>query len=128
MNEVIKCYIIDDEPKALKMFERLLGIIVPEWEVSSFESPKQLIQQCVEEQPDVLFSDIEMPDMSGFKLLEKLKERSIVPVTVFVTGFDHYAIKAIKEAVTDYLVKPVDIDDLQETVIRIKTKLLSSPD
>ena len=119
----IICYVIDDEPKALLMFERLIGIVAPEWEISSFSSPKQLIQQSTERPPDVLFSDIEMPDMSGFKLLEELKNKSVFPVTVFVTGFDHYAIKAIKEAVMDYLLKPVDIDELRDTVIRINNKL-----
>ena len=119
------CYIIDDEPKALKLLERLMEIVVPEWELLCFTSAKQLIQHCSEAPPDVLFSDIEMPDLSGFKLLEKLREKGIRPMVVFVTGFDHYAIKSIKAAVIDYIVKPVDIDDLREAVIRIKEKLKS---
>ncbi len=120
-NKII-CYVIDDEPKAIVLFERLLEIVVPEWEITTFTTSKQLIHQCGLCPPDVLFSDIEMPDMSGFDILEELKKISINPITVFVTGFDHYAVKAIKEAVLDYLVKPVDIDELRETVDRIKSK------
>lgn len=114
---------VDDEPKALTMFSRLLSIVAPEWELVSFTSPRDLIQQSEILAPDVLFSDIEMPDISGFKLIEQLKKKAIFPVTVMVTGYDHYAIKAIKEAVVDYLVKPVDIDELDATVKRIKSKL-----
>ena len=121
--EQVSCYIIDDEPKALKLLERLLALVVPEWRIMCFSSSKQLLQQCAEDPPDVLFSDIEMPDLSGFQLLEKMKELSLQPVTIFVTAYDHYAIKAIKAAVLDYLVKPVDIDDLHQAVIRIKEKL-----
>ena len=63
--------------------------------------------------------------MSGFKLLEQLKKSNIYPLTVFVTGFEHYAIKAIRESVLDYLLKPVDVDDLQAVVKKIKSKLFT---
>lgn len=119
----IVCYCIDDEPKALSIFIRLLKIVAPEWDLFTFTSQKQLINEAMSKPPDVLFSDIEMPDISGFKLIEQLKKISIYPITVFVTGFDHYAIKAIKESVLDYLVKPVDIDELEKTVKRIRERL-----
>ena len=117
------CFIIDDEPKALVMMGRLISLVAPDWELVSFNSGKQLITSCKRQKPDVLFSDIEMPDMSGFDLVRKLREKAILPLTIFVTGYNHYAIKAIKESVVDYLVKPVDIDLLRETVERIKVML-----
>lgn len=117
------CFIIDDEAKALAVMRRLIRLVAPEWELVIFNSGKQLISYCKTQRPDVLFSDIEMPEMSGFDLVRGLKDISAFPATVFVTAYDHYAIKAIREDVLDYLVKPVDIDELRETVERINLKL-----
>jgi len=68
---------------------------------------------------------VETPELSRKGLLDAIKELAICPITVFVTGFDHYAIKAIKESALDYLVKPVDIDELRRVVDKINTKLLT---
>jgi len=67
--------------------------------------------------PDVLFLDIEMPRMSGFKLLEQIPEVDFE--IIFITAYNHYAINAIRISAFDYLVKPVAIEELQQTVERL---------
>jgi two-component system LytT family response regulator len=68
--------------------------------------------------PDLVFLDIEMPEMDGFEMLMNLKEKNFH--LVFTTAYDHYAIKAIKYAAFDYLLKPIDIDELKMTVERVQ--------
>ncbi|MBC7891591.1 MAG: response regulator transcription factor, partial [Sphingobacteriaceae bacterium] len=65
-------------------------------------------------QPDLLFLDIEMPRMNGFQLLEKLEE--IPPGLIFVTAYDAFALKAFRFSALDYLLKPVDVDELVAAV------------
>jgi two-component system, LytTR family, response regulator len=70
------------------------------------------------EKPDILFLDIEMPGMNGFELLEKFHHPEWE--IVFTTAYNEYAIKAIKQSALDYLLKPVDKDELVQTVQRAK--------
>src|SRR6187402_25444 len=66
---------------------------------------------CIERlQPDVVFLDIEMPVMNGFLMLQELNYKHFA--LIFVTAYDHYAIKAIRYSALDYLVKPVDVEQL----------------
>jgi len=72
-----------------------------------------MVQQC---NPHLLFLDIEMPYMSGFELLENFPPKTFQ--VIFVTAYDHYAIKAIKYSALDYLLKPIDIEELKQAVQR----------
>src|SRR6185503_2184278 len=67
--------------------------------------------------PDIVFLDIEMPGMDGFEMLKKISGKNFH--IIFTTAYDHYAIKAIKFAAFDYLLKPVDIEELKLAVERI---------
>jgi len=71
-------------------------------------------------EPDVLFLDVELPDGKGFDIIDQLDKESYR--VVFVTAYDDYAIKAIRYAAIDYLVKPLDLDDLEAAVQRLKTR------
>ena len=116
---MLKAVIVDDEPKAIQ------GLT---WELSNFNNDLEIIQTFTEaekaikyinENPiDCLFLDIEMPTMDGFQLLEKLNKKDFA--IVITTAYNEYAIKALKNEAIDYLLKPVDSDDLEETVNRIK--------
>ena len=86
---------------------------------------KEFLHNFKSEPADILFIDIEMPEMSGFELLAALEGDQRRPITVFVTGHAQYAIKAIKESVFDYLVKPVDYDELKATIHRIEQQFLT---
>lgn len=74
-------------------------------------------------EPELVFLDIEMPNGSGFDLLEKVKDIDFD--VVFITAYDHYAIRAIKFSAVDYLLKPVDPEDLIQAVKRVEEKRLS---
>jgi two-component system, LytTR family, response regulator len=111
-----KALIVDDEPGCIENLRLLLKEYCPNIEVAgtaSNISEAMLLVQA--QQPQLLFLDIEMPYGSGFELLQYLpKEQS--PAIVFVTAYDQYAIEAIRHSAIDYLLKPIDIDQLQEAV------------
>src|SRR5579863_7690414 len=100
----IKAIIVDDERTARDEVKRLL-LKYPDFEITgeakNADEAKQLIQQ---KQPDLIFLDIQMPEQSGFDLLESLDR---VPQVIFITAFDQYAVKAFEASAIDYLMKPV---------------------
>ena len=68
--------------------------------------------------PDIVFLDVEMPKKSGFDVVHEVRKQNINPTFIFVTGYNQYAIKAIHNAAFDYLLKPIDIDELKNTINR----------
>lgn len=116
---MIKAVIIDDEPEAVRGLESLLKLFCPEVEVlGKADSVKKGIQEIIKLKPELVFLDIELKDGLGFDVLDQLPERKFA--TIFVTAFDHYAIKALRLNAMDYLLKPVDPDELIASVSRIK--------
>ncbi|MBT8393679.1 MAG: response regulator transcription factor [Flavobacteriaceae bacterium] len=114
-----KAVIVDDEPKAVQSLS---------WELSNFNSDIEIVQTFTNPEeallflddytPDCLFLDIQMPTMDGFQFLDKLNNKDIA--VVFTTAYDEYAIKALKREALDYLLKPIDTDDLSEALRKIK--------
>ncbi|WP_221392983.1 LytTR family DNA-binding domain-containing protein [Dyadobacter sp. NIV53] len=118
---MIKCIIIDDENNCLEMMEWLLKTYAPSVQIAAMcNSAEKGIEAIHTYRPDVVFLDIEMPRMNGFDMLEKF-DRLFFDV-VFTTAYDKFAIKAFKYSALNYLLKPVDPDDLIETVRRIEEK------
>ena len=118
---MIKCVLIDDEKNALEMMEWLLRTYCPEVEIAAMcNSAEQGIQAIHLHQPDVVFLDIEMPRMNGFDMLEQFDK--LFFDVVFCTAYDQFAIKAFRYSALNYLLKPVDPDDLKETVRRLEAK------
>ena len=117
----MKCIIIDDESHCIKTLSNLLETNFPEVNIlaTCSESPKayNLIQQY---KPDFIFLDIEMPLLNGFDLLSKFE--NLFFDVIFTTAYDSYAIKAIKYSALDYLLKPVDKEDLAFAIEKIKSK------
>lgn len=116
--------IIDDEKKGREILMKLLqnyctGIEVVALAANADEG-YELIQQ---HNPDVVFLDIEMPNSNGFDLLDRFEEVNFQ--VIFTTAFDTYAIKAIKHHALDYLMKPIDIDELQDAVEKVRKNLPS---
>jgi len=119
---MITCIIIDDERSAIERLEKILAIF-PEIRILATEQiPEFAVETTVRNRPDIVFLDIEMSGMSGFEFVDAVRSRNCHPTFIFVTGHDHYAIKAIKDSVFDYLIKPVDIDDLKQAIERFKQK------
>ncbi|WP_245859505.1 LytR/AlgR family response regulator transcription factor [Spirosoma aerolatum] len=112
---MLKAILIDDEPDCVRLLAHELGAYCPHIQVigqtTSSEDGLRLIQIL---QPDVVFLDIEMPRMNGFQLLEKLG--SISFSLIFVTAYNEFAVKAFRFSALDYLLKPIDSQDLQEAV------------
>ncbi len=112
---MIKALIIDDEESAVNVVKLLLQKHVPQvTDVYTSNGAQQALQVIGEIKPDLIFLDIEMPYLNGFELLEKFQKNSFD--VIFITAYDHYAIKAIKFSALDYLLKPIDTDELKLAV------------
>lgn len=116
---MIKAIIVDDELSAIKSLKWEIenfchGIMV----VDSFTNPSDAIIAINTIKPDCVFLDIEMPEIDGFQLLQKVKYRDFD--LIITTAYDSYALQAFKESAIDYLLKPVDTDELIQSVAKIK--------
>src|SRR5215813_14837109 len=118
---MIRCILIDDESNSLEMMEWLLKTYCPQVKIEAMcTAADKGIEAIKKYQPDVVFLDIEMPNMNGFDLLESFDKLPFD--VVFCTAYDQFAIKAFRYSALNYLLKPVDPDDLQETIRRLEEK------
>ncbi len=116
---MIRCILIDDEADSLEVMEMLLKTYCPQVKVEAVcNSAEKGIAAINEYKPDVVFLDIEMPNMNGFDMLERFDE--LFFDVVFITAYHQFAIKAFRYSALNYLLKPVDPDDLLETIRRIE--------
>lgn len=125
---MLNAVIVDDEPKAIQIlsweltnFNKEINII------KTFTNPKDALAFLKINTPDCLFLDIQMPTMDGFQFLEKLTNRDFA--VVITTAYDEYAIKALKHEAIDYLLKPIDSDDLNDTIqkiIKFNSRIINS--
>jgi two-component system LytT family response regulator len=122
---MIKAIIVDDEPYCCEALATLLQRYCPDVKVIDIcYNGETAIKAIEEDKPQLLFLDIEMPQMNGFQMLEKLKEINFE--LIFTTSYDQYAIKAIRVSALDYLLKPIDREELQKAV-RLALDRLQSP-
>jgi two-component system, LytTR family, response regulator len=111
--------IVDDEKHCREVMEHLLHKHCRDIKLlANCAGGDEALIVLQRESPDILFLDIEMPGMNGFELLEKFQHPDFE--IVFTTAYNEYAIKAIKHSALDYLLKPVDKDELIQTVQRAK--------
>ena len=114
----MRALIVDDERLARSELRRLLGRH-PEIEVVGEAANAPQARKALEElEPDLLFLDVQMPGETGFDLLASLDS---VPLVVFTTAYDEYALRAFEVSALDYLVKPIEPKRLQSTVSRLLT-------
>jgi len=119
---MIKAIVVDDEQRARESITGIFARIFPEVELlgeaGGVEEAFRLIEQV---KPNVVFLDIKMGDGTGFDLLQRYQK---IPFkVVFITAFDEYAIEAFRFSAVDYLLKPVNTDDLRETLTRLNDSL-----
>ena len=113
--------LVDDEINSLENLQQKLTAFCPEVKILGMSQiPGQAIELIHQLRPDVLFLDIEMPEMNGFKMLEELKDMDFD--IVFTTAYSHYTIDAIRLSAFDYLVKPIVVNELQECISRLLQK------
>lgn len=124
MTSKIRTLVVDDESLARR------GLIVrlqdfPQVELlDECQSARQALEKIIEHKPDLIFLDIQMPGMNGFELLREVKAKGIeLPIVVFVTAYDQYAIKAFEVRAIDYLLKPVDHERLAVALERVSRNL-----
>lgn len=116
----LKAIIVEDEKRSADVLQNLLGKYCNHVSVMAVtETAQDAIGAINDVSPDVIFLDIELPDGSGFKVIEACPDRRMD--IIFVTAYEHYAIKAIKSCALDYLLKPIDMDDLISAVSRVDT-------
>ena len=118
----IKVVIVDDEPLARRGLVLRLGQIDGVEIVAECSNGREALQAVVEHQPDLLLLDIQMPGMSGFDVVKNLQQDQM-PLVIFVTAFDQYAIDAFRVHAVDYLLKPIDEDRLAEAISRARRHL-----
>ncbi|PLX07335.1 MAG: DNA-binding response regulator [Marinilabiliales bacterium] len=116
---MLKTLIIDDEINGRNILKKLLETFCEGVEViGEAESVKTGIEAIKKLKPELVLLDIQMQDGTGFDLLEKTDDKDFK--VIFVTSFDNYAIKAFKFSAVDYILKPVDPDNLIEAINRVK--------
>jgi two-component system, LytTR family, response regulator len=115
---MLSALIVDDEPFCCDVLITLLGKYCPDVRiVSSCSSAIEAIKAIQELKPELVFLDVEMPKMNGFQMLEHLA--SVDFDIVFTTSYDQYALKAFRFSAIDYLLKPIDYEELQKAVEKV---------
>lgn len=116
-NEELQIVIVDDEPLALNRIEQLLknhdGLQV----IGSYKDPLKAVSDINKNKPDLIFLDIQMPEITGFQLIEKLNKPW--PIIIFTTAYDEYAFEAFQVHALDYLLKPIDEELFFEAIERV---------
>lgn len=116
--EKIRTILVDDERSSLQNLHQKLTEFCPDvLVIGTVEKPEDAILLIRQHKPDVIFLDIEMPRMSGLRMLNELTDYT--GEIIFTTAYNHYAVDAIRMSAFDYLVKPVSISDLQNAIARL---------
>lgn len=115
----MKTIIIDDEKKGREILQQLIITYCGELQIVGMaKNADEAYALIMQQKPDVIFLDIEMPNGDGFSLLERFDGISFQ--VIFTTAYDEYALKAIKHHALDYLLKPIDMEELKLAVSKLK--------
>jgi two-component system LytT family response regulator len=125
MDRLIKTLIVDDEPIARQILREELSLISGIEMIGEANDGKEAIRKIIDLQPDLVFLDLQMPEIGGFEVVRRLSGTHL-PVIVIVTAFHQHAIEAFEAGAIDYLLKPVRGERLQKSVERAKA-LLGKP-
>lgn len=125
--DTLRAILVDDESNCLKMLEWELKDKCPEVNiVRTCSTGKAALLAIKEEKPDIVFLDIEMPYLNGFEVLELVPEINFE--VIFTTAYDRFAVRAFKSSATDYLLKPIDGEELRVAVDKVlKKKATNAP-
>jgi two-component system LytT family response regulator len=121
---MIRTVIADDEPLARERLRTLLAAEPDVELVAECGDGREAAETLARQGPDLLFLDVEMPELDGFGLLEALVPGQ-APLVVFVTAYPHYAVRAFEAAAADYLLKPFDRERFARTMTRVRERLRS---
>ena len=123
----LRTIIVDDEPLALNFLRAKLNK-VPEIEIiAECKNGREAIEKTMELEPDLLFLDIQMPGVDGFGVIEKL-QADILPLVIFTTAFEQYALDAFDVHAVDYVLKPIDDERIHRAVNRALNRFETEDD
>ena len=115
----IRVVVVDDEPAACRILERLISEN-PEFELTDVCYDSAIaVDSILSLSPDLVFLDIQMPEMNGFEVVKAIEQKPL-PVVIFVTAYDQYALQAFEVHALDYLLKPFDNTRFNETLTRAR--------
>src|SRR6266566_9348581 len=117
LTQPLRVFLVDDEPLALKRLSRLLQATGRVKILGSLTDPELAVSHLSKERVDVLFLDIQMPGMNGFEMLAHLPNQ---PIVIFTTAFDQYALRAFEVNSIDYLLKPVEPEQLDRALSKVE--------
>lgn len=120
-SKIVRCIAIDDEPFALKIIEDYCCQIPWLHLLESFNNPVEAYSYIQQHQVDIVFLDIQMPDINGLQMAEQLNK---IPFVVFTTAYSHYAVESYDLGVVDYLLKPYDFERFYKAVDKVKNLIL----
>jgi two-component system, LytTR family, response regulator len=120
---MMRAFLVDDEPLALRRLSRMLEASGRVAIAGAASDPEEAVAQITVQNPDVLFLDIQMPGLDGFELLRRL---DVQPVVIFTTAFDHYALRAFEVNSIDYLLKPIEPQQLERALSKAE-RLRAAP-
>lgn len=120
--EKIRTIVIDDEPASLERMEYVLSMFVEIDVIHYTTDSVKAVDLILEEKPDLVFVDVEMPAKNGFNIINDVHKASFYPGFILITAYDQYAIKAIKHEALDYLLKPIDIEELKIAIEHFKNR------
>ncbi len=112
-----RAILVDDEELAVKRLQRLLRDETTVQVVGTAENGRKALELIEELKPDLLFLDIQMPGISGFEVIRRLR---YTPVVIFTTAYDEYALKAFETCAVDYLLKPIEKSRLAKAIEKVR--------
>lgn len=117
MNRLFRTIVIDDEPAARRLMKSLLAEYTDRIEViGEAGNGREAIDKIHSMRPDLIFLDIQMPDLTGFEVIEQLEYK---PNIIFTTAYEQYAIKAFESFSIDYLLKPIKEERLEQSIRKL---------
>ena len=123
----LKTIIVDDEPLALKYLRSVLADSIDIEVVADFRNGREAVLAASQINPDLMFLDIQMPGMNGFEVIKALQS-DVMPMVIFVTAFDQYALDAFDLHAVDYILKPLDPERVARAVERAVDRLQGHQD
>jgi len=121
---MLRSLVVDDEPLAVELMQDLLAGEPDIEVVDTAASGRQGLSGIRRHAPDLVFLDVEMPGLSGFDVVASLQEDDHMPLVVFVSAFDKYALEAFDVNAVDYILKPVERCRLRKTLERVRERLI----
>ena len=122
-HDTLSVLVVDDEPEARDLLTILLGRIEGVTVAGYADNVDHALLQVARKSPDLILLDIQMPEKNGFDLVHQIRKLGGEPGYIFVTAYDQYAIRAVRESAFDYLLKPVDPGELEGAIARYRLEL-----